>query len=59
MIYFSLKAELYFQNKVKEWEKVDAVTSRDMKCLTPEAIVELRHKKKIVFDIEHTESKVY
>ena len=55
---FSLKLALYFQDRKEEWVKIETPSmARDMKYLKERAVIELREKKKIIYDIEHPDSK--
>ena len=57
-IIFSLKLALYFQDRKEEWVKIEPPSmARDMKYLKERAVIELREKKKIIYDIEHPDSK--
>lgn len=50
---FDLKIELYFKNAKNDWIQVKSKSQpRDMKYLTSKAILELRTKKTVVFEID-------
>ncbi|KHM51449.1 hypothetical protein NZ47_10505 [Anaerovibrio lipolyticus] len=48
-----LKVLLYYLDKNGEIVEQKSVTSRDPKCLTPDAFKELKEKKEIKYPIEH------
>lgn len=50
---FSIKIALYYKNKDDKWVEESYVTSRDMKLLKEEAVIELKENKKIIYDIEY------
>lgn len=50
---FSIKIALYYKNKEDKWVEESYVTSRDMKLLKDEAVIELKESKKIIYEIEY------